>query len=445
MTQRMRIFILASLSLSLAIVLLALAAAPSMAAISFSNDFSSNTAGPNMNVGPGVGGASFDFSGDNALSPNGRITLRTNDTDYASTDFTFEVTVTMAGTDNSDGWPFWGMGEGDTSGGAPINPKLLGQLLSTAGGTVERYLGYDDNFPTVPEQDFPLDENGTHRLRMEWDSTTELGTFSADMDWPGTGFTPDFSFVKDGSDNGFDLRNSRLYVLGGGGVSFDDIQVNADDKVVVDGMWNRSGGGDWNVAGNWNGTLPDTNNENAIFGGAIQATSTVFVDSSVTVNSILFDNSNTYAIAGTQSINLDANTKPFPDLPNITVAAGAQGAHQFQVVVNLHTDTTVNIPNGATLRFNNELNLGGNSLTKAGSGVLSINNKLTTSGGTLSVREGTVAGVGTIGGDLNNGGGTISPGSRSSVLGNGGVPEPSTFIFTVLAFLVVFAPAWRRR
>ena len=126
MTQRMRIFILASLSLSLAIVLLALAAAPSMAAISFSNDFSSNTAGPNMNVGPGVGGASFDFSGDNALSPNGRITLRTNDTDYAGTDFTFEVTVTMAGTDNSDGWPFWGMGEGDTSGGAPINPKLLG-------------------------------------------------------------------------------------------------------------------------------------------------------------------------------------------------------------------------------------------------------------------------------------------------------------------------------
>jgi len=355
----MRIHVTTSLSLGLMIALLALSAAPATAATSLTEDFSSNTMGPNMNVGPGVGGASFDFSGGDATSPNGRITLRTNDTDYAGTDFTFEVTVTMTGTDNSDAWPFWGMGNGDTSGGVPDDPKLLGQLLSADEGTLERYLGYDNSGPTIPEQDFPLNENGTHRLRMEWDPTTGMGTCSADMDWPGTGFTADFSFVKDGSDNGFSNTNSRLYVLGGGGVSFDDIHVMADDQVVFDGVWTRSGGGDWNTSGNWSGTLPNTNNENAIFGGAIQATSTVFVDTSVTVNSILFDNSNTYAIAGTQSVNLDANTKPVPDFPSIAVAAVPQGAHQFQAVVNLHADTTVNIPSGATLSFNNELNLGG--------------------------------------------------------------------------------------
>ena len=58
----------------------------------------------------------------------------------------------------------------------------------------------------------------------------------------------------------------------------------------------------------------------------------------------------------------------------------------------------------------------GNTLTKTGVGTLAINNNVLTGGGTVNCEQGTCSGTGTIGGDLNNGGGTISPGNSSRVL-----------------------------
>lgn len=90
---------------------------------------------------------------------------------------------------------------------------------------------------------------------------------------------------------------------------------------------------------------------------------------------------------------------------------------------------SLDVAREATLTFNNALNLNNNILPKIGDGSMAINNLLGSSGSTVNCDAGTCAGIGTIRGDLNNGGGTISPGNSLGLLaveGNSVVPEPAT-------------------
>jgi len=210
-----------------------------------------------------------------------------------------------------------------------------------------------------------------------------------------------------------------------------------------DSKWSNAGGGDWNSGGNWRGPLPSGTKHPVIFGDAIEQPSTVFVDSAVTINSVTFDNVNSYILAGAQSFNFNSGTSTPVVLPKITVAEGTQGDHQFQAVVNLLDDTTVEVSSDSTLTFNNQLNLGGNTLTKTGAGEISIRNDFVTAGGVLNISEGTVSGNGTVSGDVNNDGGVISPGNSSS--GANLVPEPTALTLLVFGMLLTFCGGSLRR
>lgn len=189
-----------------------------------------------------------------------------------------------------------------------------------------------------------------------------------------------------------------------------------------DRTWNRDGFGDWNTA-NWiTGVPPNANNANAIFASAISSPTTVVTDSAVTVKGITFGDANastvqqSYTIAGnsqTGSVNLDSNTS----LSTINVL---EGSHQFQVVVNLANPTDVDVAAGASLAFNNALNLGGNTLTKLGAGTMDINNVLNTGGGSVLVAAGTLSGSGGVAGDLENSGATLAPGNSPGTFSVGG-------------------------
>jgi len=172
--------------------------------------------------------------------------------------------------------------------------------------------------------------------------------------------------------------------------------------------WN-GGSGPWNELANWSPALgpPQTNEHTAILGDSILATETVFTNTAVTVKSIEFNDDNTYVVGGGGSVELEA------DSGNASVNV-TQGSHEFQVRVNLVSDTDVMVSSGANLEFVHRLNLNGRTLTKSGGGTLTISNTLNTGGGMFDCSEGTCNGSGTISGDVNNGG-TISPGNSPGV------------------------------
>ena len=186
--------------------------------------------------------------------------------------------------------------------------------------------------------------------------------------------------------------------------------------------WNTTNFGDWADSGNWTFSTggrpnPDVRANNsdhtAIFGDAISGPTNVSTHAAVTVNRIEFNNTtDSYAVAGLGSVNLAATTAPSPVSPFVS----ATGTHQFQAIVNLLANTTIDVASGSTLSINNGLELMGHTLNKTGEGMLAINSKLTTAGGTVDVQQGIISGNGTIAGDVNNGGGAISPGNSPGVL-----------------------------
>ncbi len=213
----------------------------------------------------------------------------------------------------------------------------------------------------------------------------------------GPGFMHNFA---DSTSSGasWSYSESNLYFL----------QVNVEPAGSIG--WNVDALGDWTEGANWNPAVaPSTNLDTAVFGGVITAPRTVVADAAVTVKGVVFDNANTYAIAGTGSVNLDAASG------NASIAV-AQGTHEFQVRVNLASDTDALVAAGAVLEFNNRLDLGGKILTKDGDGAMQINNDLNTGGGSIVVLGGSVGGGGAIGGDLNNSGGTVAPGNSPGIL-----------------------------
>ncbi len=184
----------------------------------------------------------------------------------------------------------------------------------------------------------------------------------------------------------------------------------------TDYTWTADGLGDWSVGSNWDpgiGAPPNTNLQTASFGSdpAITKPTVAVVTSPVTVNRIEFDNTISYGIGGLETLTLQGST----ETPTSSVSVN-QGSHQFQVEVSLDSNTDVFVQSGASLAFNLPLNLNGNTLAKTGDGTMAINNNLTTGGGAVDCQSGNCSGTGTIGGDLNNSGGTVAPGNSPGIL-----------------------------
>jgi len=141
----------------------------------------------------------------------------------------------------------------------------------------------------------------------------------------------------------------------------------------------------------------------------ITGPSTVTTNAAVIVNGIVFDNTNSYTIAGTGSVTLDVNISS----PSVFVL---QGSHGFTVDVNLSDATNVSVASGSSLDFNNTVNLNGNTLPKTDAGTMNLNGTVNTGGGSVVVNEGVVGGTGTISGNLSNSGGTVAPGNSPGTL-----------------------------
>jgi len=222
----------------------------------------------------------------------------------------------------------------------------------------------------------------------------------------------------------FDGTNTIITAIGG--------IFNPPDEFI----W-TSNSGDWKTGNNWSPPGPPGDLNHVVsFGDSIgDGSEAVFTNSDVTVNNIAIDNTmgGTYTIGGLGSVNLESGTEPNLPATGISVSAGS---HEFTVDVILQSDAVVDVATGATLELANDLVLNGNTLTKMGDGMLIISNTLNTGGGTVIGLAGVISGGGSVGGDVDLTGGTISPGGISGGGGGSeGVPEPSAMVLLALGML----------
>jgi hypothetical protein len=218
-------------------------------AVSFNEDFSSNTAGPNLGL-KGGSSANIDFSAGNArftgTEPTGseRAYIGTSTNFNLAQDFTVEVEVTVPSTGGGNGVALLGFGSGtpgDSSiGGAPSyyepsagaaayialipddfaapNTSKVAYADFNAGNTG----GTADNLYQSSGNDVILG-SGTHRVRMTYSASTSTLTFSYQED--GIGSFIDLAPGINIGDNGFDSTSGQIFMGGAGGVIYDNVNV----------------------------------------------------------------------------------------------------------------------------------------------------------------------------------------------------------------------------
>ena len=145
--------------------------------------------------------------------------------------------------------------------------------------------------------------------------------------------------------------------------------------------WNVDANGNWSQATNWTGgAVPNTAGASVALTGVITQPRAVTVDAPITIGRIDFDNANSYTLAGTSSITLDAN-----DTAEINVAAGS---HVINAPLALADNTVIRIsPAASSLALAGGLSGANASLTKIGAGTLAVS-QMRVAG--LSIDEGGV-------------------------------------------------------
>ena len=164
--------------------------------------------------------------------------------------------------------------------------------------------------------------------------------------------------------------------------------------------------GSWTNANNWTLSIPNGVDAEAKLLQVPTAPTTIYHNGGVTFGTLTIDNANKYAIAGLGTFTVE--TSGANGLIEVL-----QGDHEFQAPVAIAVNTDVNVAENASLEFNNDLSLNGNSLTLGGMGTVSVNNAVFTGGGAINAAAGAIAGDGSIHGDLINTGARLSPGSTA--------------------------------
>ena len=143
-------------------------------------------------------------------------------------------------------------------------------------------------------------------------------------------------------------------------------------------QWNVNANGNWSLASNWSQGVPNAPGAAAKFGGKITAPRTVTVNVAATAGTLVFENANTYTLAGTQPITLDATAG------NAAIRAYV-GSHTLAAPLTLadHVDIDV-VPAGRTLSVQSAINnAAGRTINKLGPGAVSISGAQTHAAGAV--------------------------------------------------------------
>jgi hypothetical protein len=184
--------------------------------------------------------------------------------------------------------------------------------------------------------------------------------------------------------------------------------LTAVDPLVT--QWTGGASGDWNAGANWStAAVPNANQVRVNFAGTAVPTTSVQLNSTVTVRELTADDSSSLQLSGSGTIQLDSQFSQ----ADVVVTGGD---HTLNVGVHADVNTTVDIAQGASLSLDDTFDFHGVTVTKQGEGRLHINSSTNSGSGTLEVIEGELGGSGDINGDLVASGGIVAPGQSVGML-----------------------------
>ncbi len=176
--------------------------------------------------------------------------------------------------------------------------------------------------------------------------------------------------------------------------------------------------GDWTNSGNWgSGFVPDGAGFDVVLGSIPTRPTTIYTnvgdesgERPITMGALEIDNTFSYALGGHGVFAFDSGDGSTSQL---TVR---RGSHAVKAIVALRNDLAVDVAEGASLEFNNDVNGNGNTIITAGD--VRFNNVINDA--MISAAAGAVSGHAMIRGDVHNEGALLSPGDGLGVLAVGG-------------------------
>jgi fibronectin-binding autotransporter adhesin len=240
---------------------------------------------------------------------------------------------------------------------------LSGKPLTLSGGTLNFDVGASGINDAITVQDFTLTANSALTFNS-------LG-----------GLSEGGSYTLLTSAN--PITNGGSFTLSGQTVGRVTLTptINANTITVAttvdESQWGVDGNGNWSLAGNWTGYLPETAGDAALFGPAITAPAMVSVDTPQSVGYIRFNNANAYTIGSNGSNFLTLNNGASPAV--VTVSSGS---HTIAEDIALLSNLGVLPATGTTLTISGVVSGTGRTLDVNGPGTLVLSGANTYSGAT---------------------------------------------------------------
>jgi hypothetical protein len=151
--------------------------------------------------------------------------------------------------------------------------------------------------------------------------------------------------------------------------------VRAINGPPLKGTYTLAASGDYNTAANWSAAIPNGINAEADFLGAITSSRTVYSDVAITAGKIVFNNANTYVLAGAGSLTLETTS-------GSALVDAQAGTQKITLPITIASSTTFNADAGATLLIAAPVTINpGQTLNETGTGTISIVGSVTLQGG----------------------------------------------------------------
>lgn len=163
-------------------------------------------------------------------------------------------------------------------------------------------------------------------------------------------------------------------------VSLDNIELSEVHPEAAAREWNAEGGGAWSDDDNWLNHARAVNNQKIYYGNAIKAPSVIAVSGLRTAEELTFFSEHTYTLQG------DSQALLFIDDPDQPARIDTRvGDHRIDVNTFLTGEAELQVLAGASLEFERDFKLLGNSLKKLGAGVVDFSDGFEMTGGKLLV------------------------------------------------------------